>query len=210
MSEFSASPDAAYERLLGNATDSRRIRSLGAINQACRMLYERGSTNFSLRTVVELGKQHGLPVPSEKSIVNSTGLHYRELIQAWRLAAVPQRSSRETEAWINQIKDPVLRMSAALQAKELRAMRSKQARQTKVVGASIVIASSEISLQPNQNVLNGAELAALQSAISPTNLRLLGLVIGDRGEVIDTNGREIQKPGFRDAIEKILSLYPRN
>lgn len=174
------------------------------------MLYERGSTNFSLRTVVELGKQHGLPVPSEKSIVNSTGLHYRELIQAWRLAAVPQRSNRETEAWINQIKDLVLRMSAALQAKELRAMRSKQARQSQAVGAPIIIASSESSLQPNQNVLNGAELAALKSAISPTKLKLLGLMIGDRGEVIDTNGREIQKPGFRDAIEKILLLYPRD
>jgi hypothetical protein len=34
----------------------------------------------------------------------------------------------------------------------------------------------------------------------------MGQTIGPRGEVSDSKGRIIQKPGFRDAIEKVLTL----
>ncbi|MCY1305718.1 hypothetical protein D9M70_555410 [compost metagenome] len=59
------------------------------------------------------------------------------------------------------------------------------------------------SIQPR---LNDAELAALKAAIDPAALRLVGLSVGGRGEVVDAKGRKIHKPGFRDAIEKILAL----
>ncbi|MNG40738.1 hypothetical protein D3C84_1294790 [compost metagenome] len=54
--------------------------------------------------------------------------------------------------------------------------------------------------------MNGAELAALKAAIEPVTLRLVGLSIGNRGEIIDASGRQIHKPGFCDAIAKILSV----
>ena len=49
-------------------------------------------------------------------------------------------------------------------------------------------------------------LPALKAAIDPTTLSLVGLSIGSRGEVEDAKGRKIHKPGFRDAIEKVLSV----
>ncbi|MNR66190.1 hypothetical protein D3C85_1895550 [compost metagenome] len=57
--------------------------------------------------------------------------------------------------------------------------------------------------------MNDAELAALKAAIDPNVLSPLGLTIGSRGEVMDAKGRNIHKPGFRDAIEKILSVQER-
>jgi hypothetical protein len=52
--------------------------------------------------------------------------------------------------------------------------------------------------------LNDAELATLKAVIDPAALGLVGLSIGNRGEVVDRKGRKIHKPGFRDAVEKVL------
>ncbi|WP_371132417.1 gamma-mobile-trio protein GmtX [Pseudomonas sp.] len=54
--------------------------------------------------------------------------------------------------------------------------------------------------------MNDAELAALKEAIDPVALGLVGLSIGSRGELVDVKGRKIHKPGFRDAIEKVLAV----
>ncbi len=55
-------------------------------------------------------------------------------------------------------------------------------------------------------LLNDAELAALKAAIDPASLGLVGLSIGSRGELVDMKGKTIHKPGFRDAIEKVLAV----
>ena len=93
MTDQLVSPQDTYERLMREASDSRRKRSLEAINEACRLLHERHSSDFSYKTIITLGKDRGLPVPGEKSIVNTTGEHYRELIQAWKLASLPAKGS---------------------------------------------------------------------------------------------------------------------
>jgi len=93
MNETLTSPQDTYERLVQEASDIRRKRSLEAINETCRLLHERHSSDFSYKTIVTLGNDRGLPVPSEKSIVNTTGEHYRELIQAWKLASRPKVSA---------------------------------------------------------------------------------------------------------------------
>ncbi|MDT4825699.1 hypothetical protein FQZ97_589900 [compost metagenome] len=208
MSEHLTSPQETYERLVNEARDSRRKRSLDAINETCRLLYERHSSDFSYKTIITLGKDRNLPVPGEKSIVNSTGEHYRELIQAWKLASRPGKAIEKAvpSNWIDHIEDPVLRMSVTLLAKELRALKAKEARRAKQSGAPIFLGSAMgqgASIQPR---LNDAELAALKAAIDPAALRLVGLSVGGRGEVVDAKGRKIHKPGFRDAIEKILAL----
>jgi len=46
----------------------------------------------------------------------------------------------------------------------------------------------------------------LKAAIDPASLGLVGLSIGSRGELVDAKGRTIHKPGFRDAIEKVLAV----
>jgi hypothetical protein len=208
MSDQLVSPQDTHERLMSEASDSRRKRSLEAINETCRLLHERHSSDFSYKTIVTLGKDRGLPVPGEKSIVNITGEHYRELIQAWKLASLPKASESKADPndWIAHIQDPVLRMSVTLLAKELRALKAKESRKAKHSGAPIILGSATGSAVSMQLRLNDAELASLKAAIDPTALSLVGLSIGNRGEVVDTKGKKIHKPGFRDAIEKVLSV----
>lgn len=97
MSDQLVSPQGTYGRLISEANDSRRKRSLEAINEACRLLHERHSSDFSYKTIITLGNDRGLPVPGEKSIVNKTGEHYRELIQAWKLASLPKSSKTKAD-----------------------------------------------------------------------------------------------------------------
>ena len=204
MSETLTLPLETYERLINEAKDSRRKRSLEALNEICRLLYERNSSDFSYKSIITLGKDRGLPVPGEKSIANSSGMHYRELIQAWKTVSVPSKKYPCPNDWIENIADPVLRMSVTLLAKELRALKAKEGRKNRQSGAPIILSSAAALAFATQQTLNGAELAALKAAIEPTTLRLVGLSIGSRGEVIDASGRQIHKPGFCDAIAKIL------
>ncbi|SFQ27276.1 hypothetical protein SAMN05216229_11541 [Geopseudomonas sagittaria] len=213
MNEKLVSPQETFERLMNEASDSRRKFSLEAVNETCRLLHERGSSDFSYKTIVTLGKDRGLPIPGEKSIANKTGEHYRELIQAWKLISPHGSVAKKPSPndWIGHIKDTVLRTSVALLANELLSLKNKIARQEKATGAPIYLGAAQalgqvVSKQPN---LNDAELAALKAAIDPNVLSPLGLTIGSRGEVMDAKGRNIHKPGFRDAIEKILSVQER-
>lgn len=208
MSEELVSPQDTYRRLMSEASDSRRKRSLEAINEACQLLHERHSSDFSYKTIITLGKDRGLPVPGEKSIVNKTGEHYRELIQAWKLASLPKANKTKTgpNDWIEHIQDPVLRMSVSMLAKELRALKAKEARKAAHSGAPIILGSLMGQAVSTRLLLNDAELAALNAAIDPVSLGLVGLSIGSRGELVDAKGRTIHKPGFRDAIEKVLAV----
>lgn len=208
MSDQLVSPQDTYGRLMSEANDSRRKRSLEAINEACRLLHERHSSDFSYKTIITLGKDRGLPVPGEKSIVNKTGEHYRELIQAWKLLSLPKASKTKTDPndWIEHIPDPVLRMSVSLLAKELRALKAKESRKAAHSGAPIILGSAMGQAVSTRPLLNDAELAALKAAIDPASLGLVGLSIGSRGELVDVKGRTIHKSGFRDAIEKVLAV----
>ncbi|EIU1436905.1 TPA: hypothetical protein NIH48_000564 [Pseudomonas aeruginosa] len=208
MSDQLVSPQETYGRLMSEASDSRRKRSLEAINEACRLLHERHSSDFSYKAIITLGKDRGLPIPGAKSIVNTTGAHYRELIQAWKLASLPKASNTKADPndWIEHIQDPVLRMSVTLLAKELRALKAKEARRAKHSGAPIILGSAAGQAVSTRPLLNDAELAALKAAIDPAALGLVGLSIGSRGELVDVKGRTIHKPGFRDALEKILAV----
>ncbi len=208
MSDQLVSPQDTYGRLMSEANDSRRKRSLEAINDACRLLHERHSSDFSYKTIITLGKDRGLPVPGEKSIVNKTGEHYRELIQAWKLASLPKaiKTKNAPNDWIEHIQDPVLRMSVSLLAKELRALKAKESRKAAHSGAPIILGSAMGQAVSTRPLLNDAELAALKAAIDPASLGLVGLSIGSRGELVDMKGKTIHKPGFRDAIEKVLAV----
>jgi hypothetical protein len=208
MNEQLISPEETYGRLISEATDIRRKRSLDALHETCKLLIERNSSDFSYKNIVTLGKDRGLPVPGEKSILNKTGTHYRELIQAWKLTIVQSKSGEKStpRGWIESIQDPVLRMSVTLLSEELRSMKAKESRKSKSSGAAIVIGNLGGQVLSPQLRLNDAELAALKAAIDPITLRLMGMSMGSRGEVVDSAGRKIQKPGFRDAIEKVLAL----
>lgn len=213
MSEQLASPQSTYERLLDGSKDLRRKRSLDALHQVCRLLHERGASDFSYKTIITLGQDRGLSVPSEKSIVNPTGEHYRELIQSWRLISIVGKPGRglAPDDWIERIEDTVLRLSVTLLAKELASVKAKIARKENSSDSPIYLGTIQGHAQvaSKQPRLNEAELAALKGAIDPEFLSAYGLIIGSRGEVTDSKGRVMHKPGFRDAIEKILAVHVR-
>ncbi|WP_116827486.1 gamma-mobile-trio protein GmtX [Pseudomonas syringae] len=197
------------KRLMKEAGDSRRQRSLQSINQACASLYANKSLDFTYRRVVAVGKELSLTIPSEKTIVNRTGDHYRQLIAAWRSQAESYRvtTAGPQETWIDKINDPVLRMSVILLAKELKAMKSKEARKGKSIGAPVYI-GNDLWQQTDSFSLNAAEWSALKASIEHDSLRRVGLSVGSRGEIYDSTGRTILKPGFHDAIVKILAHLP--
>lgn len=85
-----------------------------------------------------------------------------------------------------------------LLAKEVR--KNRQSDAPIILGRAI---GQAVSTQPH---LNDAELATLKAVIDSSALGLVGLSIGNRGEVVDTKGRKIHNPGFREAVEKVLSV----
>ena len=98
------------------------------------------------------------------------------------------------------------RYESTLLAKEVRALKAKESRKANHSGAPIILGSATGQAVSTQPRFNDVELSALKAAIDPTTLSLVGLSIGSRGEVEDAKGRKIHKPGFRDAIEKVLSV----
>lgn len=92
-----------------------------------------------------------------------------------------------------------------LLAKELRALKAKEARKQQQLGSPqlLLLFAGHAVVKPL--LLNTAELDSLKAAIDQSRLNLAGFIIGSRGEIIDKAGRLIHKPGFRDAIEKILA-----
>ncbi len=203
------SPQETFERLMSEAIDARRKRSLEAIHETCRLLSEKRTSDFSYKNIVAHGKELGFSVPSEKSIVNATGKHYRELIHAWRLSSLPSVSKKKTaNTWIDEIKDPVLRMSVLMLANEVVALKNKIARSDKFSGLTINLGEGrKVSVESVVPRLNEIELAALKAAIDPDDLSKVGLSIGSRGELVDAKGKKLFRPGFRDALEKILSVH---
>lgn len=211
MADNLFSPEDTYERLINEASDPRRKRSLGAINTVCRLLHERRSQDFTYKNIETLGKDRGLPIPSEKSIVNDAGSHYRELIQSWKKFSLNDKAKNASihSDWITSIEDPVLRLNVSILAKELRSIKAKIARQGRVNSAPIYLGSGqhEGKIHSGKLNLNDAEINALKGAIDSQILTQLGYRFGERGEVLDMKGKQIFKPGFRDALEKILSLH---
>ncbi|KKI25037.1 hypothetical protein APX70_00096 [Pseudomonas syringae pv. maculicola] len=204
-------PEGVFCRLMDQATDLRRKRSLQAIHDICKLLHERQSLDFSLRNITLLGHDRQLAVPSIKSISNSTGLHYRELIHAWKnFSAKVDEQDQAADNWINAIPDPVLRMSVMILSKELKALRAKNSRKENSVPGTIIITSTGGQPVNVGQRLNDAERAALRASIDPHTLRLVGLNIGVRGEITDQAGRFIHKPGYCDAIRKLLGAGAEN
>tara|TARA_Y100000815_G_scaffold177278_1_gene161444 strand:- start:202 stop:489 length:288 start_codon:yes stop_codon:yes gene_type:complete len=85
----------------------------------------------------------------------------------------------------------------------------KEARKAKHSGAPIILGNAAVQAFSTHPRFNDAELAALKAAIDPASLSLVGVSIGSRGELVDAKGRNIHKPGFCEAIEKVLSVQAK-
>lgn len=206
MSNLISAPQEIFDKLFLQASDPRRKRSLEALHQVCGLLSDRCSSDYSYKNIVNMGKDRGLLIPSEKTIVNASGAHYRELIHAWKAGVLTDSPGIKADSWIESIIDPVIRMSVIMLAKELRALRAKESRKKEYTTSPIIINPFAGQTVNTPTLLNSVELDSLRSAVDPSRLALAGLIIGSRGEITDNTGRLIHKPGFRGAIEKILAI----
>lgn len=208
------SPDKVLEKLIGHAKSTRTIQSLEAIHKVCAELKKRGHSDFSVAAVAAFGEGRG--VPKAQSIRNKTGEPYRVLIDAWRKTSGPTRDVKPRNStlpqryeWVESIEDPRLKflvqdlivnhqkLDADLQ--RVKSITTLQVDLREKVPEKLSSPTSEIVLTSN-------ELAALNAAIDPSFLDQEGWDVDQRGRIKSASGRTLFKPGFVDAIQKILSI----
>jgi len=180
----------------------RTQRTLDTIFEVCKEQYDLGICDFSYATISRIGKKRG--VPSAQSIRNKTGEHYRALIQAFEKNTItrkPIKKPKGRDAWIDEIKDPRLKLLVQIQA-------SKLSEANKLI-KEIIPPDAEIYVYDNQGhpttgKLNNLERQALEYIISDEFMEKWEFKIGERGDVVDSNGKKVFKVATIDAIKKSL------
>ena len=211
------SPSDVLNKLSIDAT-SRKRRSLEIINDVCREQHERGSKDFSPATIGRLSEKAG--GPSERTIRNKDGESYRALMRSWaefsgganKKPKLEKRSSIDDEI-LDRITDPVAKaligqtlVENKKYKREIDLLKSK---------TNLVI---DMRPKPQPAVNNGGqavaitpildlipmEIQALQHAISDEFLKEQVWSKDEQGRIKAKNGRNIFRPGFVTALEKIL------
>ena len=223
-------PEALFESLSANAT-TRTRRSLEAIHRVCQEQHDRGSPDFSIPTVARLSEAIG--GPSEQTIRNRTGAHYRALLGAW--AAFSEGSTKKPqqkpaplteETVLPRIEDPATRAVVGM----ILSKNKKLLAEIHLLkhNANIVIdrrqrewapeptgkppdreSSAVVEVPPANLGLSKIQIEALVDATSPEMLERMGWTVQDNGRVMK-GARPIYKPGYVDAIRAILDAVEKN
>ena len=106
-------PDVVFQQILDTKPRPQKVKSLQAIHELCRNLYESKSRDFSLNTIRKEVEKQG--IMNGKGLYNDAAADHRKLIEAWeRLAGpVPVRAPVKvlaTDAMVELIDDPAVRM----------------------------------------------------------------------------------------------------
>lgn len=194
------SPQQLLDRLKSGAS-ARQSKTLDAVYAVCQEQVDRGASDFSYATISRIGADRG--VPKAQSIRNRSGEAYQALIKCFAeiTASNQQRKHKSTDAWIDEIADPKIRLLVSkLQAELIETKRLVRA----IVppGTTIVVDDRRGGL--SQHRLSEVERRALEFLASDEFLKEWGYVAGDRGEVIDSQGNRKFKPGTIGALRKSL------
>lgn len=200
------SPEKVLVQLKSKAT-SRVQKTLSAIFIICKEQQERGLNEFSFSTIARLGKGRG--VPGAQSISNKTGMPYRTLIASFSDQVEMQSKKQEINtppkvyAWINEIKDPVIR----LQANILYAQKKEAERLVnEIVPINQVIEVFDGAITTATSTkLTDLEREALEYLLSNEFFRRNKLEYGNSGSVVNCETKESIFPiATVDAIKKTL------
>jgi hypothetical protein len=200
------SPEKVLEQLKSQAS-SRVQKTLSAIFIICKEQQERGLDEFSFTAIAKLGKGRG--VPEAQSIRNTTGEPYRTLIGSFSDQVEMQSKKQEintppkTYAWINEIKDPVIR----LQANILYAHKKEAERLVnEIVPINQVIEVFDGAVTTTTSTkLTDLEREALEYLLSSEFFRRNKLEYGKSGSVVNCETKESIFPiATVDAIKKAL------
>ncbi|MCY1371153.1 hypothetical protein D9M68_641990 [compost metagenome] len=182
---------------------SQRVcRSLDSIFAICEEQVRKSEFDFSVATISRLGAGRG--VPKAQSIRNRTGECYRTLIGAFTAAYPKTRlspSGRSKTQWISDIKDPQLRLLVQIQESELNEAR-KMLRE--IVPPRMEIYVDDREFTSGDHRLNSIERRALEHLVSDDFLKQFGFQLGGFGDVTDSTGRKVFKPGTIPALKKAL------
>lgn len=198
---------SVFERLVSEAKSSRVRASLEALNDTCIELFDNGSRDFSIATVVRAGKGRG--VPQTQTIRNKTGLVYRQLLEGWMVehGTSNKRSTNSSTKWIDRIEDPTLRYLAHdLLVKnrnlesELQLFRSVKTLEIDMRAGQDDLFNGLIKLK-----LVSTEVKTLKNAVKRITLGNKGLKVGERGCVLDDQGDVVFERGFVSAIDKVIA-----
>lgn len=175
-------------------------KTLVAIYSICKKQMESGSTDFSYTTISRLGADQ--KVPQAQSIRNKTGENYQALIKCFKGAEGARKRTakpRPSNAWADDIKDPKQRL---LVHRLLAELSDAQRTIREFVPPGTVIRVDDRSAPDFK--LSVIERRAIEHLRSDDFLKLWQLVRGEVGDVLDSQGRAVFKPGTIQAIEKVL------
>lgn len=195
------SPEETLKYLKKKASP-RTHRTLDAIYDVCIEQVERNIHDFSYATIAKLGKNRG--VPQAQSIRNKTGEHYRALIRSFEDNSPikkPSQKPKTKDAWIDDIKDPRLKLLVQIQASEL-AEAKKMLKE--IIPPDTEIRIYDHQVPPGGHKLTEPERRALNYMKSDEFLNKWEFKLGKRGDVIDGNGKKVFKVATIDAIDKAL------
>ena len=192
--------------------------SLRIINKVCEEQKARGSLDFTIATIGKLSKING--GPSTQSIRNKTGEKYRALIQAWKKSAETKRKPKSLELsephdWTDRISEVELRWLAKDMMRDLKKLRGEISILKGNLSMSIDLRENQLEIDSNQIKsspdlpeinITPLERKALIHSISPENIKSRGWKRDSRGQIVDQESRQIYKPGYAIAIEKIIEL----
>lgn len=204
MSEIS--PQVVLKQLKKQVSNKIQT-SLDAIYLICEEQQQRGLNEFSYSTIARLGKGRG--VPAAQSIRNKTGEPYRTLITSFtNLTPKPSKPVASTNkgqsyAWIDELKDPVVRLQAnILYSQKLAAERLVN----EIVPINQIIevfdGASATSVRAK---LTDLEREAFEYLISLEFMRRQQLEFGPNGSILSVNSKNSFFPvATVDAIKKAL------
>lgn len=206
-----STPDEVYESILETSPRPQKVRNLKALHEICTALYEVGPRDYSYSNIGKLCEAK--LVMKARGLYNEAAADYRMLIDAWRHLAGPMPpkqidKDKPSEAYVVEIKDPVLRMLVKRDlarlsrvSAELNLLKS----QTKfIVDRRPIVESAEPLLGNPVKRLEDSELRALKRAFAPDSLRRRGWEVTKLGEVVSESGRTIFEPGFATGLKKLL------
>lgn len=212
--------------ILENLKYNKNLRtqnSLDRLNQLLEHRFEKNENDYSISSIAKESKASG--GVGEVSIRNASGLHYRELINAWVAKAdvtmkkKSQKQSRNNRPstdfeLLKKLDDPVLRaifgqiISQNMRLKtENNILKSKSniVVDIRPIEKTITDLKKDLNDEPPcKNKFLQSEIDALKDAISGHKINRRGWVVTDSGAVNDENGNPLFKPGFVGAIRKIL------
>ena len=211
--------DALLVCLKQNKT-KRTQNSLDKLNALLRQRFKQGENDYSLASISKASKADG--GVSESTIRNATGEHFRKLITAWATKAnrslkkpkLSRQAAQDNSDYklLTRIDDPALR---AVFGQIITERNKLKAENNRLKNLSNVVLNLGANTQPEPNqashepipmhsLLGEDEVAALAEAIDINNLLVNGWHETEDGAIKDARNITLFKPGFIEAISKIL------